>query len=565
MEEIDDKLAGYRRELFSAMSQAMEERSQSEGDCVFLGEAPAFLQGEAALEIVGKWVAYADSKRSEHAFGSTGYAQWMDVRLLTFEEYRLLFEPNLGADFIRNHPAFEFLLVRYEEQRRVFVSDFSNDLKGYWELIGRFRHVPVADFFFSRRYGIRVPNADLQQHAYLTGRTGSGKTELLKVLFDELYRQLDSALVLLDPHGDLAEQLAKLDCHLELPGRLVYIDPFLSEERTPVVNPFSDPPKDERTLELLTSEIARILTELVDASLSLQMEAVLVPCVAALLRKGDSGLHELQRFMDDGHNRDLVALGARSPNPAHRAFFRQAFVSHGYRTTKLSIYTKLQSLLNSPVFYRLTHGRNSVDFEQAVENRQAVIVNLSQGKMGVEAAQVFGKLVIALLQGVALKRAFQPQEERVPTYLFIDELQNFLSESVEKIVSETRKYGFHLIMANQNLAQIANVKLREAILGNTRVKIAGENSPKTLKTLGEEMGFKAEDFQTLEKHHFLLKVGTGEPAAFKADLEPYRSACMSEEEWVDCRQSPESILFQEDSLPMILCSPCRMFSGKNFS
>lgn len=173
-------------------------------------------------------------------------------------------------------------------------------------------------------------------------------------------------------------------------------------------------------------------------------------------------------------------------------------------------------MLNSQTFYHLTEGKSTINLEEAVESGKIIIFNLAQGKMGTEVSQLFGRLIIALLQSIALRRVYQSKTKRKPTFLFIDECQNYLSAtSIERILAESRKYGLHLALANQNLAQITSKKLKETILSNTSVKLVGANSPTTLQHMAKEIGIKTKEFENLKSHAFYLRAGGSAPRMFK--------------------------------------------------
>jgi len=297
--------------------------------------------------------------------------------------------------------------------------------------------------------------------------------------------------------------------------RIIYIDPYADNHQIPIINPLELPrqitndEEKEAMIDLLSQELARIFQEMITGTtLSLQMEALLVPCIAVLLRKGNSDLSELQRMMDDELNHDLVQLGQQSLHPRHQEFFKTAFQNNStYRLTKQSIYTKLQSLLNSQIFYHLTTGKSTVNLEEAISSGKIVIFNLAQGKMGTEVSQLFGRLIIAMLQSIVLRRVYQPKTKRKPTFLFIDEAQNYLlATSIERMLAESRKYGLHLVLANQNIAQIESKKLKETLLSNTHVKFVGANSPTTLQKMAKEIGVKVKDFEGLKAYAFYLRI-----------------------------------------------------------
>lgn len=109
------------------------------------------------------------------------------------------------------------------------------------------------------------------------------------------------------------------------------------------------------------------------------MDAVIKPCVATLLRLEGSDLRDLKRFMGK-QNKDLVALGKRSPDPEHREFFENGFHNEQYNITKNSLYIKLQSLLNSPVFRRLVVGKSTVNLQHAFNTGKVVIFDVAKSR-----------------------------------------------------------------------------------------------------------------------------------------------------------------------------------------
>jgi len=186
--------------------------------------------------------------------------------------------------------------------------------------------------------------------------------------------------VLIDPHGDMAEEIARFREFQCGPAkdRLVYIDPNLSEEAWPTINPFHLPDKSERNIGLMAQEIKRILDVLLKgAATSNQMNAVMLPCISTLLRMKGSTFEDLQRFMDAENNKDLIREGQRSPNMQHRSFFRSWFQSQAYRATGHGIFTRLQVLMNDPLFQKLISGEQSLDLEKLIEQRKIIIFKLT--------------------------------------------------------------------------------------------------------------------------------------------------------------------------------------------
>jgi len=400
---------------------------------------------------------------------------------------------------------------------------------GYFKLLKEFPHCPPTQLF-TKEFPVEMPLDKLKKHSYIVGSSGSGKSELIKSIFYHLQKKSaesgqKTSLVLIEPHGQLAREIRNLYINKHQKERLIYIDAFYEEGYTPVINPLELSNASDRSnnqlINVYSQNLTKALSELIEgSSLSAQMEALLSACVSTLLRKGNSDLMELLRFMNDSENQDLVELGQQSPNPAHQNLFKVAFsrgktAKSGYQATKQSIYTKLLKLLGNDAFLKFTCGKSTINLTQAMDQGKVTLLNLSQGGMTEEGSQSIGKLLIAMIKNAALRRELQPQENRTPTFIFIDECQNYLSPSIEKILTEARKYQVFLVMANQNLAQIEDTRLKDAIFSNTQVKLVGRNSAKTHKVMAQELGTSTELLQQMPEFHFCAKVGNSPAFVFR--------------------------------------------------
>lgn len=475
---------------------------------------------------------------------SKNYRRLMYLRLLTYDEFLDLFSLSPRKDRERIDKISD---ITYHPLWKPIYEELGIDEGIVIEITTRYKPNPESYLEFLKDYGNRkviekilktihplfFSEKDFERHAYITGMTGSGKSELLKFLiYQLLYRKIPffrllgnyflerlnprKSIFIIDPHGDLAHQVYVwqenryiLSEAKEPPLEIVYFDPFLCKNKKPVLNPFDIKDKSEETIDLVSQELARVFQELIkDSKLSLQMETLLIPCIATLLRKENSTLRDLQRFMNDEINKDLVEEGLKSPNPAHREFFKNAFYSKHYTPTKQSIYTKIQSLLNSKTFHDITIGKSTIDLENLMNNNALVIFNLSKGKLGTDTSEALGRMIIALLTSFAFKRVNIPESKRQRTFVFIDEFHNYIGKSLEVILTESRKYKLFLILAQQFLGQGMNNQLKNAILSNTYLKFIGMNALNTLKAFSQETGIKLEDLQELKQGEFFVKKGT---------------------------------------------------------
>lgn len=271
-------------------------------------------------------------------------------------------------------------------------------------------------------------------------QSGSGKSEAQKpIIYDIVWRSHKKKRVsvgVLDPHADLAQDVLSFAMHKrKYRDRLIYINPTIhkllrvKDIYSPVINPLELKRKDEDSIDAFAQEITNAFTEMIkkpsssDVGLTRNMDAVIKPCITTLLRKGDADLRDLKKFMGK-NNKDLIALGQKSPDAEHREFFTHGFMNEQYNITKNSLYIKLQSLLNSSVFRRLIVGKSTVDLQYAFNNGKVVIFDVAKSRGRTTAAD-FGKLMLAYIQAVALRRQDVPRHKRKQTYLFIDEVANF--------------------------------------------------------------------------------------------------------------------------------------------
>ena len=437
---------------------------------------------------------------------SIAFLKHLKKRCITFEEFTYWVQ-HQKTHVTKGEPLTFALQYGNLIKNKLVVDHASNLESVYISLI--MKGVPQAKSFFFNPMPVPVPLNALNRHVLITGRSGSGKTEFIKSLFYQVQRHThnkqQASLILLDPHGDLSEQLFLLRLNSQKSDRLWYIDPTWSQNTIPCLNPFWDPIENPILVDLMAQQWAKAFAELIpETGLTLQMETLLKPCLAVLFEKGGCGLSDLQNFMDDSQNATWVDLGKQSQNPVFKRFFQQAFLHKKYSVTKMAVYTRLQHLLNNYVFYQVMNGKTTVDLRQGMNNGNVILFNLSKGKLGEDTSKALGRFISATLLSIALQRAFESENTRKPCYLFIDEFQNMASSSIEIMFSEARKYHLHLIVGTQSVGQLPP-SLKEMVLNNTAVKLVGLNGLPALKSQAGDIGVSYAQLQNLPPFHFYLK------------------------------------------------------------
>jgi len=348
-----------------------------------------------------------------------------------------------------------------------------------------------------------IPANEINSHWYLLASTRSGKSEFIKLIYIKLVLEAKSSIVLFDPHGDLARQCAKI-----MNGKkdIIYIDPTLKKGYTPTINPFRLKKNDESTIAIVAQELIIAFESIIGTEFSTNMEVLITPLIYTLLRKGDSGVDELIRALDDEANDDIIEEALKSPIKAHVDFMRTQFKKGKFTKTKDALATKLQSFVNHPTFSNFVIGKSTVNLEKAINSNKIIIIKLPKGKMR-KVLEPAAKLIMASIQGIVFKRSDLPETLRPKTHLICDEYQNFFSQMSDEILSESAKNNLFILGAHQYLSQLDG-KSKDALMSGANIKIIGKNSNKDLKAMAEEIEVDLQSLKTLKQGEFFVKVGS---------------------------------------------------------
>jgi DNA helicase HerA-like ATPase len=253
---------------------------------------------------------------------------------------------------------------------------------------------------------------------------------------------------------------------------LVIFDPHLFKGHTPIFNPFDIDKKDPQSIEVATSQFIKTFKDTIKGgdTVSSTMEVFLNPIISTLFRKKGADFRDLRDFLDENKNADLIEYGKLTTNEGHRIFFDSYINDKSYKVTRDALLKKIQELLNSQIFVNLTSGQTTVKLSQLINENYIVIFNLSKQNLGEDISNLIGRLIIAQIQSIGMQRRgdFRPK-----TFVYIDEFQNYVSDSIRTILTESRKYGLHFTLAQQNRGQEMNKELEDIVLNNTKIKIQG--------------------------------------------------------------------------------------------
>ncbi len=351
-------------------------------------------------------------------------------------------------------------------------------------------------------FGIQAEDA--RHHTYIIGKTGSGKTTLLRnMIIQHLYH--GSGLALLDPHGDLADEL--LD-HFPTSRAddLVYFNP--SDLDFPIgLNLLANVPSDDR--HLVASGITAALKSIWRDSWGPRMEYILYNALAALLDCRNTSLLGVNRMLTDAEYRAWVIRQVK--DPFVRNFWAEEFAGYDPRFVREAIapiQNKIgQFLMNPPIRNILGQVRTKIDFRFMMDTGRVFIANLSKGKLGADKANLLGSLLTTQFQLAAMSRADTPETERRDFHLFIDEFHNFTTDSFAAILAEARKYRLCLTLSHQYIDQLSP-EARQAVFGNTGTMIAFRIGHTDAELLAKEFAntFITGQFVELDRYQIFIRL-----------------------------------------------------------
>jgi len=353
-----------------------------------------------------------------------------------------------------------------------------------------------------KKFGIKTD--DRRRHIYVIGKTGMGKTVMLENMAIQDI-QAGRGVGFVDPHGEAAERL--LD--FVPPNRIndvIYFDP--ADLEYPIT--FNVMEKvDLEHRHLISSGLMGVFKKIWPDVWSPRMEYLLNNSILALLEYPGSTLLGINRMFADSDYRKKVV--EKITDPIIKAFWLQEYARYTQRfevEATAAIQNKVGQFISNPLIRNIIgQVSSSIDMRKAMDQGKILILNLSKGKIGEDNSRLLGALLITKLQLAAMSRVDISEEKRRDFYLYVDEFQNFATESFVNILSEARKYRLSLILGHQYIAQMEE-KVREAVFGNVGTIVAFRVGAEDAEYLEKEFvpEFTATDLVNLGKYNIYLKL-----------------------------------------------------------
>ena len=354
-----------------------------------------------------------------------------------------------------------------------------------------------------KRRAFGINSEDRNRHIYAIGKSGVGKSKFLESLIRQDIVKKE-AVIVIDPHGDLIEDVLDF-----IPGDLAneacLIDP--SDEKYPVAfNPLAN--VAEGFKYKVTQDLVEVMAKQFKDSWTSKLEHVYRFSILALLDYKGASLADLIPLLTDKDFRQEII--GHIKDDWVKKFWATEFSAWSQKFDSEAItplVNKIGQFLSDPVLRNIfTQRENKIDFYSLMKERKIVLINLSKGYLGEENSSFFGSIFLTKIKQAGMERAQIPKSERNKVYLFVDEFHNLVSQTMESLLAESRKYGLSLTLAHQYLGQLQE-STREAIFGNVNTIISFRISSLDAEILNKEFvpHLSPKDFINLPQMEFYIK------------------------------------------------------------
>ncbi len=353
-----------------------------------------------------------------------------------------------------------------------------------------------------------IKRRDRRQHMYVLGKSGTGKSVLLSNLIVQNINNGEGVCVV-DPHGELVEEILHL-----IPDHrakdVIYFNPADIDFNVGFNVIALDDPKYKH---LVASGLMGIFTKIWANAWSSRMEYILNNAILALLDTPGTTLLGIPRLLVDKDYRQMIIGNLK--DPVVKAFWVHEYEQwrEQFRNEAIApIQNKVGQFLSTSIIRNVVgQSKSTIDIFKIMNEGKIFLVNVSKGRVGEDNSALLGGMIITKIQLAAMERVRIPEDERKDFYLYVDEFQNFATDSFANILSEARKYRLNLIIAHQYTAQLSNengTAVRDAVFGNVGTMIIFRVGADDAEFIEKEFEpeFTAQDLVNLPNYHVYLKL-----------------------------------------------------------
>ncbi len=354
----------------------------------------------------------------------------------------------------------------------------------------------------NKKFGIK--DKDRLQHIYCIGKSGTGKSTLLKQMaLSDVHR--GNGLCVIDPHGDLSRDIIS-QIPTERQQDLIYFD--ATNTKNPIAfNPLKG--IHPQYHHLVASGLISTFKKIWHENWGPRMEYVLRYCLLTLLEVPDATLLDIQPLLVDKAYR-AKAISYITAQHVY-AFWADEYETYSpsFRNEVISPILNKMGLFRTSTPLRNILGQKTSSFrmQRVLDEGKILIVNLSKGEIGEEATMLLGSILVTAIQLSAMHRAKQPEHTRRSFYCYIDEAHSFLTLAITDVLSEARKYGLSLFLCHQYIEQL-DERICKAIFGNVGTIISFRVGATDSEYLAKEFYpvFSQDDFINLPRYGMYIKL-----------------------------------------------------------
>ncbi len=358
--------------------------------------------------------------------------------------------------------------------------------------------------FHGQQIPFGIKRGDRRRHLYSVGKSGSGKSKLLELLIQNDIKA-GKGVGVLDPHGDLVDNVLKMIPPERLKDVVIF-DP--SDLDFPIsFNPIEQVPPELKIR--VTIGFIEIFKKLFGANWSPRLEHVLRYTTLALLDTPGTTILSILKMLTDKNYRQTIVRNIQ--DNVVKNFWVNEFAGWSEKFDNEAItplLNKVGQFVSTNMIRNIVgQPENRIDFRDIMDNQKIFLMKVSKGILGEENAALLGAIVITKLYQAAMSRADTSEEDRVDYYLYVDEFQNFATDTFDEILSEARKYRLCLTIAHQFLGQLTD-RIRTTVFGNVGSMISFRVGGEDATILSEEYNprFSERDIINLGVRNFYTKM-----------------------------------------------------------
>jgi len=379
---------------------------------------------------------------------------------------------------------------------------------------------------------VHIMRDDRRRHQYIIGRTGTGKTELMKNMAIQDIKNGEGVCIV-DPHGDFVEDVLQY-VPKERADDVILFQPF-DMERPLGLNMLeikNEEMKDFAVQEMIAIFMKLFPPEMIGPMFEHNMRNVMLTLMED--KQSPGTLADIPRmFTDTDFQKYKVS---KVKDPIVRAFWEKEMAKTsdfhksemlGYLISKVGRFVENEMMRNI-----IGQGKSAFDFRDVMDNQKILLINLAKGKTGEVNAKLLGLIIVSKIQMAAMSRADIPEDQRKDFYLYVDEFQNFVTDSFATILSEARKYRLNLIMAHQFISQLTTEKegssatdsrMKDAVFGNAGTIMSFRIGVEDAEIIAKEFApvFNEFDVINIDRYNAYLKLMINGAGSRPFNIETY--------------------------------------------